>query len=250
MCALVHQVPVTYLSRTCTIVRSTPVEMNRWTFFQVHAPLPGKITDRVLMLFVCVSPTCCTTESAFTALRCQLQPQSETVRLSNAQEANASHSFGAVKWGEPATAESRNSTEDQAAPDFSDLLSQLDDLAVLPSCPARAPADTIRDNAMASVARTRQDGSLRSFGPELPGFIVNFGAAGATLAPGLDDEHIQRLLDEYHVEKGSTISEALKRPGAELYEETDAMTQFVEDFSEAPSQCSRCVHLCETCQLV
>lgn len=221
---------------------------------QVYAPLPGNVTDRVLLLFVCVNDSCCTTTSAFTALRCQLQPQSQPERPPSAPEARVSHSFGTVTWGEPATgAESRDSTgaaQAGAASDFSDLLSQMDELAVqpvAPSCPSHAPANTSRDSAAASATCSRLDGCLHSFGPELPGFMVNFEAVSTTHVASLEEKHIQMLLNEYQQETGADVSEdGAGSSGQELYEETDAMTQFVEDLSEVPYQCSRCAPVSNT----
>ena len=227
--------------------------------FQVHSPLPGSVKDRVLMLFVCVNASCCTAAGAFTAVRCQLRTQSEPERPPSAPQAHAAHSFGDVTWGESATAPDSktgsSSTGAQAgaqpgaANDFSDLLSQMDELAVQPTAApdaSRVPASSSRASAPASAICLRRDGRLHSLGPELPGFEIDFEPARTKHPTALDDKHIQRLLEEYQQRAGNETESEYDTESCggstigEAYEETDAMTQFVEDLAESRYQCSRC----------
>jgi hypothetical protein len=213
---------------------------------QVHAPLPEAVINRVLMLFVCVNDSCCTGKNAFTAWRCQLRQESQPEQPRSVQETPVPHNFGTVTWGaaSPAAEASKSSGAQVAQSDFSDLLSQMDDLAVQPepaTGPSRTPAGPRRDSA-GQCGRPRRDGCLRALGPELPGFKVEFeNMSMVRKAAGLDDRHIQMLLHQYEQEMEAALSEDDVSVGAESYEETDAMTQFVEDLSEVPSQCSRCV---------
>ena len=214
------------------------------------------------MLFVCVNASCCTTASAFTAVRCQLQTQSEPERPPSAAPAPASHSFGDVTWGASATAAdskggssstgAQTRAQPGAASDFSDLLSQMDELAVQPTAaptPSRVPASSSRASAPASAICLRRDGRLLSLGPVLPGFEIDFEPARTKHATCLDDRHIQRLLEEYQKQAGAETESEYDTESCggstvgEVYEETDAMTQFVEDLSEARYQCSRCARV-------
>jgi hypothetical protein len=119
----------------------------------------------------------------------------------------------------------------------------MDQLAVQPTAPAHqsAQGNTSTESVGSYAACSRRKGCLRSFGPELPGFRINFEAATSIHAAGLTDEYIQKLLNDYQQEAATAISEDAGSLAEESYETTGAMTQFAEDLSEAPYQCSRCV---------
>lgn len=199
-------------------------------------------------MFVCLNASCCSSASAFRAVRCQLRPDFDSERQSS-QPGTVGETFGAVTWGKVADTPQEGNikqSESTALNDFSDLMSQMNDLEVQPAATTKTShkANGAAQQKTAAAKPSRREGINLSVGPELPGFKVRFEPSRSARANGLDDEYIQQLLRDYEQEAATALSEDAGSLIAESYEETDAFTQFVEDMAEAPYQCSRYVQVC------
>jgi hypothetical protein len=211
----------------------------------LQAFAPGSVRSsrqRVLLLFVCTNPECCTGKIAFTAARCQLQEQPQSARA--AQSVDKTHVWGQVNWGTPADVDR---TIDQAPTGFDDLLAQMDVLSASPSAPVEKASDAAQPIAATGDA-SHNEVRQHSIGAVLPAFHVHFESASASHAGGIDSAHVQQLLEEYEQSQGQESrgygSAALGGESSdggvvEEYEKTDAYTRFLEKLSQQPSQCAR-----------
>jgi hypothetical protein len=206
---------------------------------------------RTLMIFLCTSAECCTSDHAFTTLRCQVLEPAAPQHSSESEDV-PQNLWASVSW-KPVDHE-RGSTPTavkNTALDLSELMDDLNELgraidtneSMKRSCvPERVPcsdAEPVR----------KQGAEVIELGPVLPEFWIEARTeAAAQLARAHDAEHIERLLAEYEASVGDTnelVDE--RRPlagGGEAYEETDAHTKFHERLALQPTQCARCEAEC------
>ena len=211
---------------------------------QVHAPLRDKSTDRVILLFVCTSDACCGAPHAFSAIRCQ--KQIKTHGADSGPSAVVSNTPQQDFYGgstDSIDASSSSMARPAQGLDFSDLLADMDKLAVSnasPLPPAAVQEPAIQRHSKMPAAVPQPAIICPAIAPVLPEFWIGFRRVDESHASASsDDAHIQRLLQEYQNDAAAAELPASIYGNGEHYEKTDPHTKFLERLSRHPTQCVR-----------